>query len=103
MIATSRIQRRYDHRLKVLVKSAGSIDIALEHGIPRSTARGWLRRHDSPLVVSTDVVNYDAASLQVEVLALRSGVFKGVRPLCWVSGSGIELVYVHVDALSILG
>jgi len=58
----------------VLVKSAGSIDIGLEHGIPRSTARGWLRRHDSPLVVSTDVVNHDAASLQVEVLALRRKV-----------------------------
>jgi hypothetical protein len=47
MIATPRIQRRYDHRLQALVKSTGSIEFALEHGIPRSTARGWLERLDS--------------------------------------------------------
>ena len=35
MIATPRIQRRYDDRLPALVKSAESIEIALEHGIPR--------------------------------------------------------------------
>jgi hypothetical protein len=74
MIATSRIQRRYDHRLQAMIKSAGSIEIALEHGIPRSTARGWLRDHDSPSVVSTDVVDQDTASLQLEVLALRRKV-----------------------------
>jgi putative transposase len=74
MIATSRIQRRYDHRLQAMVKSAGSIEIALEHGIPRSTARGWLRGHDSPSVVSIDVVDQDTASLQLEALALRRKV-----------------------------
>jgi hypothetical protein len=36
MIAPSRIQRRYDHRLQAMVKSAGSIDIALEQGVPRA-------------------------------------------------------------------
>ena len=71
MIATSRIQRRYDHRLQAIIKSSGSIEIALEHGIPRSTARGWLRGHVSPPVVSTDVIDQDTASLQLEVLALR--------------------------------
>jgi hypothetical protein len=35
LIAPTRIQRRYDHRLQARVKSAGSIDIALEHNIPR--------------------------------------------------------------------
>ena len=74
MIATSRIQRRYDHRLQAMVRSAGSIEIALEHGIPRSTARGWLRVHDSPSVVSTDVIGQDTACLQMEVLALRRKV-----------------------------
>ncbi len=34
IFATSRIQRRYDHRLQAIVRSAGSIEIALEHGIP---------------------------------------------------------------------
>lgn len=74
MIATSRIQRRYDHRLQAMVKSAGSIEIALEQGIPRSTARGWLERLDSLLVVSTDVVDQDVTALQLEVLALRRKV-----------------------------
>lgn len=74
MIATSRIQRRYDHRLQAMVRSAGSIEIALENGIPRSTARGWLRDHDSPSVVSTDVIGQDTACLQMEVLALRRKV-----------------------------
>jgi len=74
MNATPRIQRKYDHRLQAMVKSAGSIDIALEHGIPRSTARGWLERLDSPSVFSTDVFHRDATALQLEVLALRRKV-----------------------------
>jgi hypothetical protein len=68
------MQRRYDHRLQAMVKSAGSIEIALQQGIPRSTARGWLKRHDLPSVVSTDVIDQDTASLQLEVLALRRKV-----------------------------
>jgi hypothetical protein len=32
MIATPRIQRKYDPRLQAIVKSTGSIDVALEHG-----------------------------------------------------------------------
>jgi len=72
--ATSRIQRRYDHRLKALVRSAGSIDIALEHGIPRSTAQGWLRHGGSPSVISTDVVDLKyvvgvSACLQADKMA----------------------------------
>ncbi len=74
MIATPRIQRKYDHRLKTMVKSAGSIELALEHGIPRFTARGWLERLDSPSVVSSDVVDQDATALQLEALALRRKV-----------------------------
>ncbi len=37
MIATSRIQRKYDHRLQAIVKSAGSIEIEFENGIPRDS------------------------------------------------------------------
>ena len=74
MIATSRIQRRYDHRPQAMVKSAGSIEIALEQGIPRSTARGWLRDHDLPSVVSIEVIDQETASVQLEVLALRRKV-----------------------------
>ncbi len=74
MIAAPRIQRKYDHRLQAIVKSTGSIDIALEHGNPRSTARGWLGLLDSPSVISTDVVHQDAAALKLEVLELRRKV-----------------------------
>jgi hypothetical protein len=35
-------QRRYDHRLKLLVQTTGDIAIATERGVPASTARGWL-------------------------------------------------------------
>lgn len=74
MIATPPIQREYDHRLQAIVKCAGSIVIALEHGIPRSTARGWLERLDSPAVVSYGVGEQDAKTLQIEVPALRRKV-----------------------------
>ena len=74
MIAAPRIQRKYDHRLQAIVKSTGSIDIALEHGNPRSTARGWLGLLDSPSVISTDIVHQDAAALKLEVLELRRKV-----------------------------
>lgn len=43
MTTTSRSQKTYDHGLKQLVSSTGSLRVALDHGVPRSTARGWLR------------------------------------------------------------
>ncbi len=43
MIAPTRIQRRYDHRLQSIVRNAGSLELARQHGIPKSTARGWLK------------------------------------------------------------
>ena len=43
MVTAARTQRIYDHRLRNLVYSTGRIEIALDRGVPRSTARGWLR------------------------------------------------------------
>ena len=60
-------QRSYDHRLKQLVHSTGNIQIALDCGVPRSTARGWLR---SP---PCDVVS--AASLELDAEGLRRELF----------------------------
>jgi hypothetical protein len=37
MIATSRIKRKFDHRLQAIVKSAGSIEVDIENGIPRDS------------------------------------------------------------------
>jgi len=44
MIAPTRTQRSYDHRLRAMVKDSGSVEIAVRNGIPKSTARGWLNQ-----------------------------------------------------------
>jgi hypothetical protein len=43
-------QRRYDHRLRDLVQRTGDLTIAIDLGIPRSTARGWLGARPSAVV-----------------------------------------------------
>ena len=73
MVATTPIQRRYDHRLRDLVRSTGEIDHAIRQGVPRSTARGWLKSPRSE-VITVDVVEMDVASLQWEVMLLRQRV-----------------------------
>ena len=73
MIATTRTQQKYDHRLRNLVRSTGDIEQAIQRGVPRSTARGWLTS-DRSKVVTVDVADMDTLSLQQEVLALRKRV-----------------------------
>ena len=73
MVATTRIQHRYDHRLSDLVRSSGDIGHATRRGVPRSTARGWLTSTRAE-VVTVDVVDLDVLRLQQEVLALRQRV-----------------------------
>ena len=69
MITPSRTQRTYDHRLKDLVRETGDIRLATKQGVPRSTARGWLRwpRKD---VVTLDVLDMQEGMLRREVLVL---------------------------------
>ena len=50
MTTASRPQQRYDHRLRDLVQRAGDLTIATKLGVPRSTARGWLRVAAKPKV-----------------------------------------------------
>ena len=69
-MSTTRRQRRYDHRLRDLVRSTGNIGHATRRGVPRSTARGWLTATCAN-VVTVDVVDSDVLCLQQEVLALR--------------------------------
>ena len=66
----TRTQKKYDHRLRDLIQNTGDLDLAVRYGVPRSTARGWLKQTHAN-VVSIDVLNMDAASLQQEVLRLR--------------------------------
>ncbi len=73
MTSTTRIQHRYDHRLRELVQSTGDVEYAIQRGVPRSTARGWLTATCAE-VVTVDIVDMDALRLQQEVLELRSRV-----------------------------
>ena len=73
MANMTRTVRRYDHRLRDLVNSTGDIGCATRHGVPRSTARGWLTAARAP-VVSAEVVGMDAKALQAEVLRLQKRV-----------------------------
>jgi hypothetical protein len=42
MSTTTRKQRSYDHRLRELVQSTRDVNLAIQRGVPRSTAHGWL-------------------------------------------------------------
>ncbi len=73
MATTTRMLRRYDHRLRDLVRSTGNIEHATRHGVPRSTARGWLNSAPTR-VVTVDVINMDAVALQEQVLHLQARI-----------------------------
>jgi hypothetical protein len=75
METTTRTQKKYDHRLKELVRSTQDITCAVRHGVPQSTARGWLNT-PATKVISVDVVHLDAISLQQEVLQPRARLQK---------------------------
>ena len=75
MATTGRAQQRYDHRLRDLVRGTGDVTIATDLGVPRSTARGWLR--EAPQVfITLDVTNLRTSELQQEIVALRRRVRK---------------------------
>ena len=62
-VSTARAQQRYDHRLRELVQRSGDLTIATDVGVPRSTARGWLRTAPTA-VVSLDVANLTELELR---------------------------------------
>ena len=75
MATTTRTQRRYDHRLRDLVRTTRDIECAVQRGVPRSTARSWLTEPNAD-VVTVDVLNMNTLRLQQEVLRLRARVQK---------------------------
>jgi putative transposase len=75
MTTSRRPQQRYDHRLWDLVHNTGDVTIATDLGVPRSTARGWLRKA-ARVAVTMDVTNVKTLELQQEVLELRRRVKK---------------------------
>ena len=62
-------QKQYDHRPRRLIQKTGDLDLAVRYGVPRSTARGWLKQARTD-VVSIDVLDMAAEALQREVLWL---------------------------------
>jgi hypothetical protein len=73
MSEKNREQKQYDHRLRERIWATGDLNLAMRHGVPRSTARGWLKQARTD-VVSIDVLDMDAEALQREVLTLRRRV-----------------------------
>ena len=70
MTPETRTRRRYDHRLRGLVHSSGNIELAIQNGVPRSTAKDWLRR-PTPTLVTLDVTAMTEDALREEVAVLR--------------------------------
>ena len=75
MTSRARPQQRYDHRLRDLVHRTGDVTLATDLGVPRSTAREWLRRAPE-VVVSLDMTHQNELELQQEILQLRRRVQK---------------------------
>jgi hypothetical protein len=75
MATAIRTQKRYDHRLRELVRSTQDISCAVQHGVPPSTARGWLKAPAAE-IVTVDVLNMDALRQQQKVLLLRARIQK---------------------------
>jgi hypothetical protein len=70
-----RPQRRYDHRLRDLVRRTGDVTLATDLGVPRSTARGWLAE-PATVVVSLEGASLTELEFRQEILRLRRRVQK---------------------------
>jgi len=64
---SKRIQKSYDHRLVQLVQQSGDATLATRLGVPRSTAKGWIRRAPRPIVAAVD----DAATAELRARIAR--------------------------------
>ena len=73
----ARTQNKYDHQLLKLIQTTRDLDLAVRYGVPRSTARGWLKQARAN-VVSIDVLDMDSAALQQDVLTLRRAVCQDI-------------------------
>jgi hypothetical protein len=94
MASRSRPQQRYDHRLRELVQRTGDLTIATDLGVPRSTARGWLRAAPG-VVVTADLADLTAPELRQEILKLRRRVEKLAALL------RLALALVHVSGFNL--
>ena len=70
MAGEGRQQRRHDHRLQNLVRETGDISFALEIGVPRSTAVGWLTAARLP-VISHEMFDLTDVHVRARILKLE--------------------------------
>ena len=75
MVTTAPTQKRYDHRLRELVRTTQDVSYALQCGVPPSTARGWLSAPNVQ-VVTLDSLDMDATQLRSEVQRLQTRIRK---------------------------
>ena len=75
MIASKRVQRAYDHRLRQFVCTTGDTTHALRIGVPRSTANGWLQPRARP-VISLWQYGQHVEELEMELAKLRAHIKK---------------------------
>jgi hypothetical protein len=73
IIRMARLSASLRHRLRDLVQRTRDATIATNLRVPRSTARGWLRKAPT-VVVSLDVIVLKESELRQEVLELRRRV-----------------------------
>ena len=99
MTSTTRIQNRYDHLLREHVRSTDDVNYAIQLGVPRSTARGWVNSTPAE-VVTLDIVDMDNVRLQQQVLRLQSRLDWVVAVLRLVivvlKASGISLSNIRI-------
>jgi putative transposase len=96
MPITSRPQQRYDHRLRDLVRRTGDLTIATDLGVPRSTARGWLRATPR-VVVTLELADLTEPELRQEIRKLRRRVEKLAALL------RLALALLHVSGFRLSG
>ncbi len=95
-MAIARPQQRDDHRLRELVQRTGDPTIATDLGVPRSTARGWLRTAPTA-VVGLEVADLTEVELRQEVLKLQRRVQKLAALL------RLALALLHVSTFTLAG
>ncbi len=95
MNSTNRSNKKYDYRLREIVRSSGDIKQATQLGVPRSTAYSWLTSNPVE-IVTADIFDMDNHSLQKEILTLRkrikriTALFRLLVVLMKVSGFSLD-------------
>ena len=70
MAEQTQTRRRYDHRFRHLIQASGDIQLAIKEGVPRSTARDWIRT-PRRTVVTCDLTEMTEEALREEIVLLR--------------------------------